>query len=576
MPIIKLSQDIASKIAAGEVVERPVSVIKELIENAIDARATEITVVVEEAGRRLIEVTDNGFGIGRDEIALAAERYATSKIQFAEDLDHISTLGFRGEALASISAVSRFSIESRVPDAPVGYAYWIEAGKVNDHKEIGKQTGTRVSVRDLFFNVPARLKFLKADRTERQHINQTISRYALYYSSIRFALIQDGKKVLSTNGNGDRVEILSQLMGFEIAKQMLPVNYADAYITISGYTSPYSLTRASRTEIFFFINGRLVSDAAITSAISRGYHGLIMVGRYPISILFLGLDPEELDVNVHPTKTEVRLKDKSRVFTAVQRIIRKTISAYSPVPAIPPSTWSSFEFSNISKNDEKTENIFGDRLNMPDQATGGILTGVQSGRAEKIPLLRMIGQLGQTYIAAEGPDGLYLIDQHAAHERVLFEQLSQSISKNDTQLLLEPVVITVNFLDAELLKEHIMIAQELGFKIEDFGPQAIKITGVPLVLSEYDPQTIFMELISEDIEQDGNILENEKTEAVIRRICKKISVKGGQRLSTQEQEQLIRDLERCENPRTCPHGRPTIIHISVDALERRFGRTGSI
>jgi DNA mismatch repair protein MutL len=576
MPIIKLSQDIASKIAAGEVVERPVSVIKELIENAIDADATEITVAVEEAGRRLIEVTDNGFGIGRDEIALAAERYATSKIQNAEDLNRIQTLGFRGEALASIAAVSRFSIESKVPDAAVGYAYWIEGGQVKDHKEIGKSSGTRVAVRDLFFNVPARLKFLKADRTERQHINQVVSRYALYYSSIRFSLIQDGKNVIATNGNGDRVEILSQLMGLEIAKQMLPVNHTDDYITISGYTSPYNLTRASRTEIFFFINGRLVSDATITSAITRGYHGLIMVGRFPTSILFLDLDPEELDVNVHPTKTEIRLKDKSRVFTAVQRIIRKTISAYSPVPAVPPAVWSSFEDSTISKEGIQIETFLDERFNDTDQTRREGIAGVETGAAENLPLLRLIGQLGQTYLAAEGPDGLYLIDQHAAHERVLFEQLSKSISKDETQLLLEPAVITVNSIDVEMIKHHVQIAQELGFKIEDFGPQSLKIIGVPLVLSKYDPQKVFTELFSEEDEQESNLVENEKLEVLIRQICKKIAVKGGQRLSIQEQELLIRDLERCENPRTCPHGRPTIIHISVDALERRFGRTGSI
>jgi len=576
MPIIKLPEQVASKIAAGEVVERPVSVIKELVENAIDANATEIVISIEEAGRRLIEVVDNGDGINENEIALSVERYATSKIRVAEDLNQIRTLGFRGEALASIAAVSRFSIESKSKNADIGYAYQLEGGIVKTKKPIGKPVGTRVIVRDLFFNVPARLKFLKSDRTEKRHINEVISRYALYYSTIRFSLNHDGKNVFSTSGNGDRIEILSQLYDLETAKKMLPVNFSDEYIKVTGFTSSYNLTRASRTEIFFFINGRLVSNSTVTSAITRGYQGLIMVGRYPLSVLFLELVPEEMDVNVHPTKTEIRLKNASRVFSAVQKPIRKTISAYSPVPAVPPTMWSSLEKIANQKGEFSSDGFKADLDTSDGENSQGHLTGLNHSPESNLPLLRIIGQLGLTYLAAEGPDGLYLIDQHAAHERVLFELLSANMSREHTQLLLEPRVLDINNLHTDVIRDSIVVAKEMGFVIEDFGPQSIKIIGVPQVLAKYDPQTIFMDLVSEYEQNTSDLLEKEKIEAVVRRICKRIAVKGGQKLSTQEQDKLVRDLEHCENPRTCPHGRPTIIHISVDVLERRFGRTGSV
>ncbi len=577
MPIKKLPKDVASKIAAGEVVERPMSVIKELIENAIDAEATEITISVEEGGRRLIEVVDNGIGIGKEEVGLSVERYATSKISAAEDLDHIRTLGFRGEALASISSVSRFSIESKRDNAATGYQLVIEGGQIKATGEIGMPTGTRVTVRDLFFNVPARLKFLKTVQTEKRQINHLISRYALFYDAVRYSLYHDGKRMFSTSGNRDRIEVLSQIYDLDTAKKLLPVDYTDPYITIRGFTSPYNLTRASRSEMFFFVNGRLISDSAIASAINRGYHGLIMVGRYPISILFLELEPSELDVNVHPTKTEIRLKDNSRVFTAVQRIIRKTIAAYSPVPVIPPSAWSSVEIVSREHGPIEPGSLFDDKYITVD--TGDTHADTEQAQGEEsniLPLLRVIGQLGQTYVAAEGPDGLYLIDQHAAHERVLFEKLMHDVSPENTQLLLEPSIVNLGDLHVDDIQDKTELARSMGFKIEDFGPQSIKLTGVPQALSEYDPHTVFMDLLAQEESEGSNILEQEQTGSVIRRICKRISVKGGQRLSREEQEKLVRDLEDCTNPRTCPHGRPTIIHISVDALARRFGRTGSI
>ena len=577
MPIIILPKEVSSKIAAGEVVERPVSVVKELLENSIDAGATEILIKIVQAGKKLIEAIDNGEGITYEESDIAIKRYTTSKISLSEDLEKIQTLGFRGEALASIAAVSRFMIESRSENEETGFNSVIEGGDEIGKKPIGRSVGTLIRVEDLFFNVPARLKFLKKDITERRLINLIVSRYALFYAGIRFSLIQEGKKVLATNGNNNRREILSQIYDFETAKSLLKVNYSDEYLQLEGYTSPLNITRSTRKEIFFFINGRLVNDPVLSSAITRGYHGLLMVGRFPITNLFINISPTEIDVNVHPTKAEIRLKNSNQVFTAIQRIIRKTIAAYAPYASVPTSIWKTPE---LSKNVGNLEINF--------KRSAGSTPEVQSSKQPKsvhldpqkahyLPLLRIIGQLGLTYIAAEGPDGLYLIDQHAAHERILFEKINnQGMDENISQFLLEPIAVTLPATQFERLEKKLDLLIRIGFQLEPFGPGAYKITAVPQVLSSIDPKEALMSTIGDDQNSPKELVDTENREKMIKRICKRLAIKGGQVLSTQEQKQLIRDLENCKNPRTCPHGRPTMIHISVDILERQFGRRGSV
>ncbi|MDO9545254.1 MAG: DNA mismatch repair endonuclease MutL [Pelolinea sp.] len=578
MPIIILPKEVASRIAAGEVVERPVSVVKELVENSIDAGATEIQIRVEQAGKKLIEIIDNGMGIESDQSELALQRYATSKIATSEDLERIRTLGFRGEALASIAAVSRFTIESRVKNEEKGFNYLLEGGEKHSKKSIGRSVGTLIRVEDLFFNVPARLKFLKKDITENRLITILINKYALFYAGIRFSLFQDRKNFLATNGNNKRREILSQIYDLETAKSLLPVDYSDEYLQIEGFTSPLNITRSSRKEIFFFINGRLVSDSTLTSAITHGYQGLIMVGRYPITNLFITLSPNEIDVNVHPTKAEIRLRNSNRVFTAIQRIMRKTIAAYAPFPIVPPGIWktgnSRINIENVELHLDQGTEILPDRpiLKKREIDNGSSIT------TTGLPLLRPLGQLGLTYIAAEGPDGLYLIDQHAAHERILFEKMLGLPEGNKlSQLLLEPVVIQLPSYQFKQLENQSHHLVGLGFELEPFGPDAYKITAVPQVISSLDPKDAIMSVIEEaDHDPYSNLVENEIKEKMIARICKRLAVKGGQVLSSQEQNSLIRDLESCKNPRTCPHGRPTMIHISVSVLEKQFGRQGSI
>jgi len=577
MPIIILPKEVSSKIAAGEVVERPVSVVKELLENSIDAGATEILIKIVQAGKKLIEAIDNGEGITYEESDIALKRYATSKISSSEDLEKIQTLGFRGEALASIAAVSRFMIESRSENEETGFNSVIEGGDKIGKKPIGRSVGTFIRVEDLFFNVPARLKFLKKDITERRLISLIVSRYALFYAGIRFSLIQEGKKVLATNGNNNRREILSQIYDFETAKSLLKVNYSDEYLQLEGYTSPLNITRSTRKEIFFFINGRLVNDPVLSSAITRGYHGLLMVGRFPITNLFINISPTEIDINVHPTKAEIRLKNSNQVFTAIQRIIRKTIAAYAPYAAVPPRIW---KIPEISKNVGNLEINFNNSAGSTQEVQSyeqPKSVHLEPQKAYCLPLLRIIGQLGLTYIAAEGPDGLYLIDQHAAHERILFEKITnQGMDENISQFLLEPIVVTLPVTQFERLEKILDLLVWIGFQLEPFGPGAYKITAVPQVLSSMDTKEALMSAIGDDYNSPKELVDTENREKMITRICKRLAIKGGQVLSTQEQKQLIRDLENCKNPRTCPHGRPTMIHISVDILERQFGRRGSV
>ncbi len=577
MPIIILPKEVASKIAAGEVVERPVSVVKELLENSIDAGATEISIKIEQAGKKLIEVIDNGEGIAYKESDIALKRYATSKISSSEDLEKINSLGFRGEALASIAAISRFTIESRVINKETGFSTVIEGGDKIGKKSIGRSVGTLIKVEDLFFNVPARLKFLKKDITERRLINLIVSRYALFYSGIRFSLVQEGKKILATNGKNNRREILSQIYDLDTAKSLLEVNYSDEYLQIKGYTSPLNISRSARKEIFFFINGRLVSDAVLTSAITRAYHGLLMVGRFPITNLFINISPTEVDVNVHPTKAEVRLRNSNKVFTAIQRIIRKTIAAYAPYAAVSPRIWKTPEFT---KDEGNIKIGFSGSIDPVQEAQlDGQFKSVSldPSKVSGLPLLRSIGQLGLTYIIAEGPDGLYLIDQHAAHERILFEKIAnQGVGEKISQFLLEPVPVTFPVSQFERLEQQLDLLTGIGFQLEPFGPGTYKIMAVPQILSSMDPKEALLIAISDDQNSPKELVDAGNREKMITQICKRLAIKGGQVLSVQEQEQLIRDLENCVNPRTCPHGRPTMIHISVGVLERQFGRRGSV
>jgi DNA mismatch repair protein MutL len=591
MPIQLLAPEVASQIAAGEVVERPASVVKELVENALDAGAKSIHVTIQEAGRRLVEVADDGCGIPASELSLAVERHATSKLASAADLFQIATLGFRGEALASIGSVSRMTVVSRVKDSETGARIRVEGGLVKTVETVGAPVGTLIRVEDLFYNVPARLKFLKQDVTERRAIDGLFTRYALAYPEARFRLIDGSTPTLQTSGDGDRRAILAALYGVDVAKQMLEVLAEEDGLKLTGYISPAALTRSNRREMTFFINGRWVSDTPLTQALMQAYHTLLMVGRYPLTTLFLEIDPQEVDVNVHPAKAEVRFRSQERVFSFVQRSTRRALLAYSPIPSLPPTQNLWGGGSNqypVSSNQPGAgldwvighEPVSSDQLSVTSDSISRTEPTSQPvthhSSLVNLPLLRLIGQIGATYLIAEGPDGLYLIDQHAAHERVLFEKLMlQHAQKNiPSQALLTPVVVTLPPSSGAVISNQLSVLSRFGFEVEPFGPNSFQIRAMPALFGNADPAAALRALV-EDFEEDESPLQQEIEAKIAGRVCKRLAVKAGQVLNPDEQRALLTDLENCDSPRTCPHGRPTMIHLSVELLERQFGRRGA-
>ena len=595
MPIRLLSPEVASQIAAGEVIERPASVVKELLENALDAGARSIMISIEEAGKKLIEVVDDGSGIPSQELELAVSRHATSKLARADELFSISTLGFRGEALASIGSVSRMTVTSRVQNEQEGARLRVEGGIAGKLTKVGTTVGTTVHVEDLFYNVPARLKFLKSDMTERRATDVLVTRYALAYPGKRFKLSDGKNDVLQTSGDGDRRSILAALYGVDVAKQMLEVMSEEEGLRLTGFISPTSLTRSNRREITFFINGRWVHDVSLNTALLQAYHTLLMVGRYPLTALFLEIPPDEVDVNVHPAKAEVRFRNQDKIFSFVQRSARKALLAYSPVPNVAPSLWGTTRtipseqphHTGLDWKIGHDEELFVSGNSSSSTVDPGVsapapqlpVTPVPSSlspQLSSIPLLRLVGQIGATYLVAEGPDGLYLVDQHAAHERVLFEKLmAQHALKNiPSQALLTPAVVTLPPPSANLLLTQLPLLKHFGFDVEEFGPNTFQVRAMPALFMGSDPGAALRALV-EDFEEDESPLQNEIEAKLAARVCKRMAVKAGQALSNEEQRALLTDLEACDSPRTCPHGRPTMIHLSVDMLERQFGRRGA-
>lgn len=577
MSIQKLSDTIASQIAAGEVVERPVSVVKELIENAIDANATEIQVEIRKAGRELVRVTDNGDGIAASELKLAVSRHATSKLSTTEELFDIKTLGFRGEALASIGSVSHMLMISRPEGEAVAAKLSVDGGANSPMQKVAAPTGTQISVEDLFYNVPARLKFLRKDITEAKHITGLMTRYAMAYPHIRWTLIQDNMTEFQSTGSGNRLEILQALFGTHDSKALMPLDFSEKELAIEGFISDLSLTRSNRKDITLFVNGRWVQDPTLTAAVIKAYNTMLMVGRYPVVVLFLQVPTRLVDVNVHPTKAEVRFRDQDHVFSGVQRAIRRGLLAYTPIPDLnslnlwgrqaPVEIPTSFDENWHVETTEPTEaQVNG--LN-PEQRQAP-LPGTH------LPLLRLVGQVASTYLVAEGPDGLYLIDQHAAHERVLFDQMMAQYraAMIPLQQLVDALPVELSPEKAGILEANLEVMESLGFDIELFGPNTFLLRAIPTIIDRGDPKDAIIAVV-DSFEEDETPLENEIQARVAARVCKRMAVKGGQRLTEEEQRNLLLDLEASQSPRTCPHGRPTMIHLSAGLLEQQFGRRGA-
>ena len=596
-----LPDQLASQIAAGEVVERPSSVVKELVENSIDAGATAITIDVRGGGRQLIQVADNGSGIDAAEIETAFLRHATSKLSTADDLHAIRTLGFRGEALAAIAAVSQVTVVSRARDAATGTRLVLDGGHVVTREAVGAPAGTVIAVENLFYNVPARLKFLKSVTTEKRLIDEFVTRYALAYPAIRFRLSHDNRVTFQTTGNGETADVLLAVYGPETVRQLLPVapdETDERPVRVRGYVSDPALNWANRNHIQLFVNGRAVRDNRLTFAVVQAYHTLLPVGRYPLGLLFLDLPPEDVDVNVHPAKVEVRFRDEGAMFSAVQRQVRAVLLGTTPGRAVS-SQWS--VFSNQWSASGGWRAAGGDRAGFEERDDGGERPAAQldipwqlrppapetddgEGGASpvpppapaetRLPIMRVVGQVGAAYIIAEGPDGLYLIDQHAAHERILYEQLLAQWRQRHvaSQGLVAPATVYLSPSQADLVEEHAALLGGLGFDVEPFGPGAFQVRAVPALLGRADPAAALAAVVA-DLESAATPLQAQLEALVLRRVCKSAAVKAGQTLSREEMEALIAQLERCETPHTCPHGRPTLIHLSAATLARQFGRT---
>ncbi len=579
MPIHILPADLAAKIAAGEVIERPASVVKELIENSIDAGATEIRVEIMGGGQRLIRVADNGCGIPAEQVPIAFAHHATSKLDTVDDLFRIQTLGFRGEALPSIAAVARVTLVTRARDEHAGSEIRVDGGEILDQHPQGAPAGTVVTVEDLFRHVPARLKFLKTPTTEAGHIADLIGAFALGYPHLRLSFTNESRLVFQSPGTGKMSDVLVKLLGVEVAQQMLELRppSADgehpAEPQVAGLVSPPSVNRATRKNMIFFLNHRWIQDRSLGHAILEAYRTALMVGRFPVVALDITVPAEMVDVNVHPTKSEVRFRDPGAVFSAVQRSVRAVLAAHAPIPTIAfgaapaPRTWAP-GYPSVSPRDAQ----LAIDLQRPAGAQG-TQAPVAVLSPDRLPMLRVLGQIASTYIIAEGPDGLYLIDQHSAHERVLYEQLNAERvgAKVATQQLLDPQSLQLTPAQLGTFLANNAALESVGFRIEPFGNQTLLLRAVPAVMSQRDPRETVLAILDE-LEQGELPLDKSADARLISSVCKSIAVKGGQVLSLEEMRELVRRLEQTTAPRTCPHGRPTVIQLNVAQLEREFGR----
>ena len=570
MGIRVLSPEVAAKIAAGEVVERPASVVKELVENSLDAGASLITVEVMGGGTELIRVSDDGCGIPAEDVELAFRRHATSKISSETDLESISTMGFRGEALPSIAAVSRVSVVTRPAGAAAGREIHLVWGEPVKAGTAGSPPGTSIAIEGLFENVPARRKFLKVPSGETSRISDLLSRYALAFPEIGFRLLLDGRSALTSPGTGLLADALVSVYGGETAGSMLEVPDEGAQVGYStrGFISAPSLHRANRSYITFLVNRRWVQSPLLSFALSQSYQGFLPERRHPMAVLNLTLPTDEVDVNVHPAKREVRFRQEDRAFSTLQRAIRATLVESSPVPEMRLSGPQPTERPFF--NGPMAPASSGSRYQRDIPMEPGTYRP-STQPMEAMSSLRILGQARGMYLVAEGPDGLYLIDQHAAHERVLFDQVLREVAGNvpQAQALLDPVTVELSPGQEELVQASGDLMDRYGFILEPFGERAYLLRAVPTTVGDRDPAKALLEVL--DLMAYEGLLK-EREEAMAASVACHGAVRAGMSLGQREMEDLVRQLQSCDSPHTCPHGRPTMIHLSLHHLEREFGR----
>ncbi|HFQ93023.1 MAG TPA: DNA mismatch repair endonuclease MutL [Anaerolineae bacterium] len=605
MSINILSEQLASQIAAGEVVERPYSVVKELLENAIDAGAGAINIDIREGGRKSIQIADDGCGIPADEIETAFLRHATSKLQTVDDLAAIRTLGFRGEALAAIASVSQVTVISRAQGDSSGTRLTLEAGVKSGRETVGAPQGTVIAVENLFYNTPARLKFLKSSRTEKRLIDELVTRYALAYPHIRLRLTHNGRITFQSNGSGHVLDVLVEIYGPEIARQLLeirdgqtrpePVEGSEGEspttdhrspITVSGFIGPPSVHFARRDQIVLFVNGRWVKDSRLTYAVIQAYHTLLPQNRYPLGILFLELPPEDVDVNVHPTKTEVRFRGDKAPFGLVQRAVRETLVQDAPLgqagawaPGSQMETGSPGWGGKPDFAAPPPQEELG--LAWPDTTRPDTAVSPKSDSdaetavtpESQLPIMRLVGQVGGRYIITEGPDGLFLIDQHAAHCRVLYEQLQAQLAAGEAErrVLAEGTAVSLTADQSILLDKYQPQLRKLGFTLEPFGPNTVMTRAVPAAAAGCDAARLVTAVMLA-LERGRRLSPDELAESLLRAVGDTAAVAPDRALASDEMERLIHHLEQCRDPFTDPAGKPTFIYLSVAQLAREFGQ----
>ena len=586
MPIRVLSPQEAARIAAGEVIERPASVVKELIENALDAHARQITVETRQGGLALLRVVDDGEGIPPEELRVAFERHATSKLQAEEDLWSITTLGFRGEALPSIAAAADVTFISRPAGSLVAGRIVLRDGEVTHQGSAGAPPGTSTTVERLFHQQPARRKFLRSPAAEGGQIVTVVTQYALAYPEVRFTLRADGRTPLQTPGNGDLGDAAVAVYGLDVAKELLPLESEPRErIEVVGLVGSPAVSRANRSYLSLFANRRWIRHRSLNFAVVEAYQGMLPSGRFPVAIIEVRLPPDEVDVNVHPTKAEVRFRDERAVFAAVQRAVRRTLSARAPVPGLDvggpmlEAERSLLEMATSSPAPlPLPERVAALGLppseQVPSNQAAALVpdANMLPSASSALPLLRPVGQVNNTYVIAEGPEGMYLIDQHAAHERVLYERyLAESRQGvSDVQPLLQPLSVELTAQQRVLLASFGEELAATGLAVEPFGDETFLVRSVPAALAGSDVGGALANLLDVLRREDGPT--DEPAHRVAASLACHASVRAGQTMSEEEQRELLRLLEATEHPRTCPHGRPTMIHLSSAALDRQFRR----
>ncbi len=586
-----LGEQTVNRIAAGEVVERPASVVKELVENSIDAGARTIVVEVEQGGKRLIRVADDGEGMSPADALLSLQRHATSKIRDADDLQSIVTLGFRGEALPSIAAVSRFEMVTRRADLDTGMRLLVENGQVVEAEECAARVGTTVTVRDLFYNTPARLKFLKTVATELSHITELMTRFALAFPEISFRLLHNGQEIFASQGSSDPRHALIAVFGRDVARELRTIDYSEGYLHITGYVSPPHLTRPTRAMQSFFVNRRLVRHRVLSRALDDAYRSLTPEGRHPIAAIFLQVPPYSVDVNVHPTKAEVKFSHEGEVYHAVLNAVRQALLQQGMIPSALPGLQTGLEMPAGTTPPASAPSIWQPPAPPPQEVlhaelmrrAGIDLTETPPAEvqttirpyAEMLEGFQVLGQMNRTYIIAISLRGLLIVDQHVAHERVLYEKLTVLRQKEPVpvQHLLTPLVFHIDRRTAALVNEHLQELHAMGFLLEPFGADSLLLRGAPAWLGQRNVEALVRDLLDEIAELGIQRRLPLTDETLIATTACKMAVNAGDALSHVEMTHLLQELADTENPYLCPHGRPVVLVLSNEELERRFKRT---